>query len=520
VDQGLHPDPAVAEGLPNMLERLFGVQLTCEAFMNCFLPKLGGYVDSSGLEVHRGKGLPLLSDPACCAESLLVWLRQWSEAEDIACASGLPTSRDAPKNLLNNTKLMALRLQRGRDFNMESVLQELRLDGHTSREMKQLLEGEQEVPRHVLEVPAEKERYHISDAKRRAWELATDQHHDLIEMLGEHHRDLGPYANIEIDAPEQLSKLWGSNKTAPGRDSMVCVGLQNAELTYRKSPEEEFEESGYSARFRRSVSGAGMRRASLFLQTDRKLSDWFGLRLVDWPADLGSGSASSSTFVKFFSEGTRSISRRDLNGLPALPWAFGSDNRNTIIVDGMKASSGLAPFHCMFVASTVQPWRACVVPLGNKMAQSHIICPKYQPIQLMNGDRLVCHSWTFEMRIQAMEHTIHQSALSILTDEGDIFDVPWDGCHVGAGNRSRHLDQQPAFPHTKFALKHRLANMAAVHLAIHYHAPTDRWTLVDHSPDPMGTLLQLRAGVAHPLSHGLRVKMGPIVLEATLDLEE
>merc|ERR1711871_207472 len=113
VDEGLHPDPTVAEGLPSMLERLFGVQITCDAFMNCLLPKLGGYVDSTGLEVHRGKGLPLLTDPACCAESLLVFLRQWCEAEDIACASGLPTGREAPKGLLNNTNMARqARLQR------------------------------------------------------------------------------------------------------------------------------------------------------------------------------------------------------------------------------------------------------------------------------------------------------------------------------------------------------------------------------------------------------------------------
>merc|ERR1711957_266976 len=119
------------------------------------------------------------------------------------------------------------------------------------------------------------------------------------------------------------------------------------------------------------------------------------------------------------------------------------------------------------------------------------------------------------MRIRPLER-LHSSSLSILTDEGDAFEVPLDGCHVGAGNRSRHLENQPCFPPTKFALKHRLTGMAAVHLAIHYHAPTDRWTLVDHAPDPLGTLLLLRPGVAHPLSHGSRVKMGPFVVESAL----
>jgi len=149
------------------------------------------------------------------------------------------------------------------------------------------------------------------------------------------------------------------------------------------------------------------------------------------------------------------------------------------------------------------------------MAPTYIICPKYQPLQVQNGDRLVCHQWTFELRIQPTEKP-HESSLSILTDEGDVFKVPVEGCHVGAGNRSRHLDLQPAFPHAKFALKHRLRDMAAVHVAFFYHPSMDRWTLVDHSPDPLGSLLLLKPGMAYPLSHGLRVMIGPLILEVNL----
>merc|ERR1712217_747226 len=153
---------------------------------------------------------------------------------------------------------------------------------------------------------------------------------------------------------------------------------------------------------------------------------------------------------------------------------------------------------------------------GDPTTTSHIVCPKYQPMQVNNGDIFVCQQWNFEVRIEPTDQ-LHRSALSILTDEGDAFRVPMGGCHVGAGNRSRHLDYQPVYPQTKFALKHRLRDMAAVHLAFHYHPPTNRWTVVDHSPDPLGTLLLLKTGVAYPLSDGQRIKIGPLILEVALE---
>lgn len=90
--------------------------------------------------------------------------------------------------------------------------------------------------------------------------------------------------------------------------------------------------------------------------------------------------------------------------------------------------TGLAPFHCVFARSAAQTKRACIIPLGSPMAPTYVICPKYQPLQVQNGDRLVCHSWNFEIRI--LKIGLHTSSLSILTDEGDVFEVPMDGCHV------------------------------------------------------------------------------------------
>lgn len=243
-----------------------------------------------------------------------------------------------------------------------------------------------------------------------------------------------------------------------------------------------------------------------------KLSDAFGLRLIDWPADtVGSGPASTSTFVAYFSETHRTVARNYLDGLPALPWSFGTDERNSVILD----IPGVAAFQCIFTQSRVQAKRPCIVALGGASIPMYIVCPKYQPMQIQNGDRLVCHQWNFELRI--VSTGLHASSCQVLTDEGDVFDVPLEGCHVGAGNRSRQLPNQPSFPQTKFALKHRLRDMSAVHMAIQYHAPTDRWTLIDHSPDPFGTLLLLRTSQSYPLSHGMRLKMGPVLFECILE---
>jgi len=243
------------------------------------------------------------------------------------------------------------------------------------------------------------------------------------------------------------------------------------------------------------------------------LSAAFGLRLVEWPVHLvGSGPDSSSSFVSYFSETNRCVSMRDLQGLPPLPWSFGTDSRNAIILD--VPSPGIAPFHCLFTQARAQGRRACIVALGGPWVPTYIVCPKYQPIHVHNGYRLVCHQWNFELRITPTG--LHSSKLQILSDEGDVFDVPPEGCHVGAGNRSRQVPNQPSFPPTKFALKHRLKDMSAVHMALNYHVPSNRWTLIDHSPEPLGTLIVLKTGTAYPLSQGLRVKLGPVILETVL----
>jgi hypothetical protein len=324
----------------------------------------------------------------------------------------------------------------------------------------------------------------VDEESERVWEHTTGQFLDLIETLDVHHRDLGPYVFLDLEAPDNAEM-----------SSMTKGGLVNPLIAEAAKEKYVIEDDP------KTPSGPNA-------ITLGQLSDSFGLRLVQWPDDtVGRGPNSSSTFVSYFSGTSRTISRRCLQGLPALPWSFGSDDRNAIIID----VPGVSAFHCMFTQARAQPHRACIVSLGGSLSPTHIVCPKYQPIPIQNGDRLVCHEWNFEMRVVPTD--LHMSSLQILTDEGDIFDVPTEGCHIGAGNRSRQEPNKPHFPQTKFALKHRLKDMSAVHMALHYHAPTDRWTLVDHSPDPLGTLLLLRTGHAYPLSHGTRVKLGTVILE-------
>lgn len=384
---------------------------------------------------------------------------------------------------------------------MSSFMDRIQETGHSAKEVVALLEGARPIPSHVLTVPVPLERYRIDTEMTRRWELVTDQYGDLKELMQAHHRDLGPYVHLRLDQPEQ----WAEHLKSQPREAWCLVNpdiVKKAAKGYVIEDEDSDDDEEDDTFEELKDPGA-----------PRDVSDSFGLRLVEWPEELGAGaSCTASTFVRFFSEEGYLVSRFHLQGLPKLPWLFGSDERNTIIMDIPGTGTGIAPFHCIFQRSNVQPLRACIVPLGDPMAQSYIICPKYQPLQVQNGDRLVCHEWMFQLRIEPTENA-HVSALSLLTDEGVVYKVPFEGCHVGAGNRSRQLENQPTFPSAKFALTHRLKDMAAVHLAFHFSPPMNRWTLVDHSPNPLGALLLLQPGVAYPLSEGLRVKLGPVVLE-------
>lgn len=481
VEAGLHPDPHVASKLPEVLEALFGCQISCRVFMNKLLPKLGGYVDSHGIEVPAGQGLPLLNNVGRCAETILVFIRRWSDIT--RKLTDLDWSHSAARNNPG--------VSRGGEFDMDKLVQDLTGPKHDVHEVVNLLEGATPIPHHILNVPVDEKRYRVDEEAERLWEHTTGQFMDLSESLESHHRDLGPYVHINLEnqgvdvitQPKGITSSVTSVKLAKPSSDREAMD-QEVEATCK-----EFEAP----------------------QVD--LSEVFGLRLVDWPRDaVGSGPESTSTFVSYFSETGRVVSRESLKGLPPLPWSFGTDKRNAIILD---IPQGVAPFHCIFTRARAQAMRPCVLAFGGPLVPAYIVCPKYQPIQVQNGDRLVCHQWNFELRI--LPTGLHMSSLQILTDEGTIFDVPLDGCHVGAGNRSRRVPNQPSFPQTKFALKHRLKDMSAVHMVFSYHAPSNRWTLMDHSPDPLGTLLLLKTGIAYPLSHGSRVKLGPVILETVIN---
>merc|ERR1712118_106412 len=84
----------------------------------------------------------------------------------------------------------------------------------------------------------------------------------------------------------------------------------------------------------------------------------------------------------------------------------------------------------------------------------------------------------------------------------------------GAGHRALEDAATIPFPKDcKMSLQSRLQNISTVHCAFHYHKAGDRWSIVDHSDVEEGTLIELLPGFAYPLSHGMRVKTGPITVE-------
>lgn len=485
VNKGFHPDCHVADMFPRVLDRLFGVQMSLQAFMNRFLPNLGGYVDSSGAEIHAGCGLPLHTDAVRCASSILNFIRQW---EDLVVA--VDAEEAASKNRTRRSSA-----RRGSHFDLEHFLDEVGDTGHSVHDVINMLEGAVPVPDHVVQVPEEQRRYHVDGDTSRRWELLTNTYYDLIEMVESGHRDLGPYLHLALDNPDELAKIWVNQP----KQAWCLINPEVVKAALKGYSSEDADDSHIP---------------DVLRPVKEDVSRRFGLRLVGYPQ--GANGSKPSTFVKFFSEEHRLISRSCLQGLPPLPWSFGCDPRNSIIVD--IPESEVAPFHFLVAQSKVRPDYACLVSLCGSDFPTYIVCPKYQPLPVYNGDRIVCDQWTFELHLRQTDQ-MHTSSLEILTNHGDTFQVPKDGCHVGAGNRSRLNNKQPHFPHTKFALHQQLRNIAAVHMAFHYHPPMDRWTVVDHCPDPFGTLLLIRPGVAHLLSDGLRVKFGSVVLETVLNSE-
>jgi hypothetical protein len=441
------------------MNAIFGEQMMRVTFMDHFTPLLGGFVDGQGLNVPPAEGFRPKSNQSRTAEAVLVLLRSWVDAVT-----------EYEKEVEHKEKQRAIARVNGTEPGG------VRIPETQGADILGIIEGQVDVGDEMLAVPVDKQRYCVTDEQRMIWELSTRRLHHLVEHLHFRDRDLGPYLYVIPETPETLVAAWGLQ--APGNRDQDALPLQPMQPEIRHD-----------------------------------LSDSFGLKLVDYPPG-----AKDSTFVRFFAaeeDGThvRHIARGDLEGLPTLPWSFGSDQRNTIIVD--VPDEQMSNFQCLFTGCHIQPNVPCVVPLGDPfVAPMYLLCPKYQHLPIKNGYRLICHSWTFECRI--VPTGLHTSSLSLLTDEGQIFEVPVAGCHVGAGHRSKQLEHQPSFPQTKMALKHRLHGMSTVHLAFHYNQLADRWTLVDHSSGPFDTLLQLKPGNAYPLSSGLRIRFGSVTLEAVI----
>jgi len=524
VDGGFHPDPHVAQRFPAVLEMLFGVQISRWAFLHRLVPRLAGFVDHSGrsVPVMDGRaGFPLISDRGRCAEVLLLFLRQWERHVGNVCDPAMLSARNKRLCEADTIQLArpgvgsgAVGAQELTDRGLERVCWqtaalESKDEGHSTRDLVRLLEGEVSIPDYVLKIPNSPKRFCIGEHEQRQWEVAMGQFNDLVELLDEHDRDLGPYIELDLDDHDALAEAWqATGPPAPrAEEALPMEADRYVDHSVKVSDRFSLSLSGWPEETEGGKMSAVCACGNVFI-ADAVFCRRCGAQR---PKRTNTGEGSSSTFVRFFSEDGNEVSRKCLQGLPALPWSFGTDSRNTIIVD--LPGAGLAPFHCMFTESASQPWRASVIPLGSTAAQSYIVCPKYQRIAVRNGYRFKCGSWTFELRVTPIDN--HKCALQILSDEGVVYDVPEEGCHVGAGNRSRHLDYQPNFPLPKFSLKHRLGQLSAVHLAFIYSPATNRWMLVDHSHDPLGCLLILKEGMAYPLSEGMRIKMGSVILEAS-----
>jgi len=506
VDNALHPDPWVAEMLPRVLERLFGVQISVKAFMWRLLPKFGGFVDATGVEVPIGCGLALLSNLPKAAETILVFIRQWA---DLVSAAEEEEAQQKRKGGMSQRSSL-LDVKRGSMWHPAAFMDRIMDTGHDSADVEELLEGARQIPEHVLTVPSLDRLYNISDERRRMWELMTWQDLDDTDLLERWHRDLGPYIDLRLDDSASLAAAWDQRSC----DTWCLVNQEvtkTGAIGWQRFKDNEGDSDDDAANDRGEFDAWVSRPRKIHLQSD--VSNVFSIKLVDYPKSWGT-SDSSSTFIRFFSEEGRQISRKCLQGLPPLPWSFGKDPRNAIIMD--TPGIGVAPLHCIFKQAATQPGLACIIPLGEPTTPSHIVCPKYQPLQIRNGDRLICEQWRLELQIRPAGNL---SSLTILTDEGGKYEVPHEGCHMGAGTSSRRLAYQPIFPDAKFVFNHRLSRLASVHVAFYYHTPMNRWTLVDHSPNPFGTMLLLRTGMAYPLSVGLRIKMGDVVVEVGEDCD-
>jgi len=313
-----------------------------------------------------------------------------------------------------------------------------------------------------------------------------------VERLQKHDRDLGPYIKLDPQDEGELTRAWDGlfREDAYWLFNPVVLAAAKANIKATIAVSDSEEENV----------------VALVEQDD--VSNYFGLSLVDAPPELD-----QTALVSFLRRQDMMTSRRCLQGLPALPWCLGSDSRNTLVLDG--SAQGVRRFHCVLKKSKTQAQRVSLVPVDSR-AKSFIVLPKYQPFQVRDGDRFVCHGWSCEVQLERDSET-NTTHLVLLTEDGQRFEAPLDGCHVGAGAASLQQKMQPAFPTAKFVVDDPGHDIAQVHLAFCYDQPMNRWTVVDHSRHPRGALLALKAGVAYPLSHGLHLLFGPMLLKCDLD---
>lgn len=331
VEHAVHPDSWVVESLPRVFDRIFGVQISRKAFMCRLLPKFGGYVDSTGVEVPLGAGLTLDSNVGRAAETLLAFLRQWCDLVDALDAAPMARGQGqgARRAALPRRTSFA---KRGSEWMQNAFLSDMFASGHSVADVEAMLEGEKPIPDHVLNVPQPTQRYRINDETRRRWELMTEQEYDLLETQGTT-RDLGPYIHVCLDDPQSLAAAWGMSGSRPAstwclvNPEMAAAAAAAMKSWARKVDRPSSGESRTSGQC--TSSGAGemwqdsidenntfmneRTAATASNALGRDMSDVIGFRLVGIPQAWESAKP-PSTFARFFTGGGGEV---DLAGVLA-----------------------------------------------------------------------------------------------------------------------------------------------------------------------------------------------------------
>jgi len=312
-------------------------------------------------------------------------------------------------------------------------------------------------------------------ATLRCWHLKIKAFHEILEDLEGSDRVPGPYTSAE-----EMLAPWRSDWNDASIDTKA---LEQATDGMPKSPQRRFS----------MLPGLPVQLAD-----DEKVS-----LIIKFVQGLEQG----STLAAHFLHKPLSLGKLLSKGYATL----GSHPACDVVVDEV----GVDPFQAILVHMNKQECRVGILPLGDPLRDSPtmVVCPKFQHLQIRDGTRIQASGWRFECRI-SREDPLEgkggpRSRMVLLGEDGTVYRVPREGCHVGAGHRSHQTQFEPAFPQPKWSLGARLEGISQVHFAIHYTEVADRFTIVDHSTELFSTKITPSPMHVMPLSPGLRVEIGP-----------